>query len=201
MTRRPHCSRRWRTSSNSRQTSNRPASLRYTRITAPITGKIGRSYLTQGALVEANQDQVLATIQTLDPIYVDMNQSSSELLALRRAVAHSERDGSTTTADVTLTLDDGTAYPQQGTLQFQEISVDTTTATVTLRAQFPNPDGVLCRGCSCARIIEGVEPNALLVPQRGVSPTNAAQPLVVTPTAWSKAASSRSGKPSARAGS
>ena len=143
--------------------------LGYTRITAPITGKIGRSYLTQGALVEANQDQMLATIQTLDPIYVDMNQSSSELLALRRAVAKTDQIGETT-ADVTLTLDDGTAYPQQGTLQFQEVSVDTTTATVTLRAQFPNPDGVLLPGMFVrARIIEGVEPNALLVPQRGVS--------------------------------
>jgi len=143
--------------------------LGYTRIAAPITGKIGRSYLTQGALVEANQDQVLATIQTLDPIYVDMNQSSSELLALRRAVAH-DANTAPTTANVTLTLDDGTAYPQQGTLQFQEVSVDTTTATVTLRAQFPNPDGVLLPGMFVrARIIEGIEPNALLVPQRGVS--------------------------------
>ncbi len=143
--------------------------LGYTRITAPITGKIGRSYLTQGALVEANQDQVLATIQTLDPIYVDMNQSSSELLALRRAVAHDENTAPAT-ADVTLTLDDGTAYPQQGTLQFHEVSVDTTTATVTLRAQFPNPDGVLLPGMFVrARIIEGIEPNAILVPQRGVS--------------------------------
>lgn len=143
--------------------------LGYTRIAAPITGKIGRSYLTQGALVEANQDQVLATIQTLDPIYVDMNQSSSELLALRRAVAHDENT-SPTTADVTLTLDDGTAYSQQGTLQFHEVSVDTTTATVTLRAQFPNPDGVLLPGMFVrARIIEGIEPNAILVPQRGVS--------------------------------
>jgi membrane fusion protein (multidrug efflux system) len=143
--------------------------LGYTRIAAPITGKIGRSYLTQGALVEANQDQVLATIQTLDPIYVDMNQSSSELLALRRAVAHDE-NAAPTTADVTLTLDDGTAYPQQGTLQFHEVSVDTTTATVTLRAQFPNPDGVLLPGMFVrARIIEGIEPDAILVPQRGVS--------------------------------
>lgn len=142
--------------------------LGYTRIAAPITGKIGRSFLTQGALVEANQDQALATIQTLDPIYVDMNQSSSELLALRRAVAQ-ESDGSTT-ANVTLTLEDGTAYPHQGTLQFQEVSVDTTTGSVTLRAQFPNPDGVLLPGMFVrARIIEGVEPNALLVPQRGVS--------------------------------
>ncbi len=143
--------------------------LGYTRITAPITGKIGRSYLTQGALVEANQDQALATIQTLDPIYVDMNQSTSELLALRRAVAPDQRDGQATAA-VTLELDDGTPYPLEGTLQFQEVSVDSTTATVTLRAQFPNPDGVLLPGMFVrARIIERIEPNALLVPQRGVS--------------------------------
>ncbi len=143
--------------------------LGYTRITAPISGKIGRSYLTQGALVEANQDQALATIQTLDPIYVDTNQSTSELLALRRAVASDQQAGSATAA-VTLELDDGTPYPLEGTLQFQEVSVDSTTGTVTLRAQFPNPDGVLLPGMFVrAKIIERIEPNALLVPQRGVS--------------------------------
>ena len=85
------------------------------------------------------------------------------------AQSRHEGDGSTT-ANVTLTLDDGTAYPHQGTFQFQEVSVDTTTGSVTLRAQFPNPDGVLLPGMFVrARIIEGIEPNALLVPQRGVS--------------------------------
>jgi len=143
--------------------------LGYTRITAAITGKIGRSFLTQGALVEANQDQVLAIIQTLDPIYVDMNQSTSELLALRRAVVPGQPSGQATAA-VTLTLDDGTRYPLDGTLQFRDVAVDSTTGTVTLRAQFPNPDGVLLPGMFVrARIIAGVEPNALLVPQRGVS--------------------------------
>jgi membrane fusion protein, multidrug efflux system len=142
--------------------------LGYTRIIAPIRGRIGRSYLTQGALVTANQDEALATIQTLDPIYVDMNQSSSELLALRNAIAAGQV--SDAAAAVTLTLDEGTRYPIEGALQFREVVVEPTTGTVTLRAQFPNPDGVLLPGMFVrATIIEGVEPNALLVPQRGVS--------------------------------
>ncbi len=145
--------------------------LDYTRITAPIAGKISRSYLTQGALVTANQDQVLATIQTLDPIYVDINQSASESLALRQAIAGGRVSGPPIdTADVTLALDDGTRYSRDGTLQFSEVAVDSTTGTVTLRAQFPNPDGVLLPGMFVrATIVEGVEPHALLVPQRGVS--------------------------------
>ena len=148
--------------------------LSYTRITAPISGKISRSYLTQGALVTANQDQPLATIQTLDPIYVDMNQSSSELLALRRAVTAGRMSGEPPdSADVVLTFDDGTRYPLRGVLQFQEVRVDATTGTVTLRAQFPNPDGELLPGMFVrATIIEGVENKALLVPQRGVSRDN-----------------------------
>ncbi len=145
--------------------------LDYTRIVAPIAGKISRSYLTQGALVTANQVQALATIQTLDPMYVDMNQSASELLALRQAIAGGRVSGPPAdTADVTLNLDDGTRYSHHGTLQFSEVAVDSTTGTVTLRAQFPNPDGVLLPGMFVrATIIEGVEPDALLVPQRGVS--------------------------------
>ena len=145
--------------------------LDYTRIRAPIAGKISRSYLTQGALVAANQDQVLATIQTLDPMYVDMNQSSSELLALRRAIAGGQMSGRANDAtEVTLTLEDGTRYPLDGALQFSEVAVDATTGTVTLRAQFPNPDGVLLPGMFVrATIVEGVEENALLVPQRGVT--------------------------------
>lgn len=145
--------------------------LGYTRITAPIAGKIGRSYLTQGALVTANQDEVLATIQTLDPIYVDMNQSTSELLVLKRAVAAGQLSGQTAESTiVTLHFDDGTRYPLEGTLQFQEVAVDATTGSVTLRAQFPNPEGVLLPGMFVrATIIEGVEPNALLVPQRAVN--------------------------------
>jgi len=142
--------------------------LGYTSINAPISGRIGRSYLTQGALVKANQDQALATIQTLDPIYVDMNQSSGEMFALRKSIAAGQMSDQVS-AVVTLILQDGSAYAAEGTLQFREVVVDQTTGTVTLRAQFPNPDGVLLPGMFVrATIIEGVEPNALLVPQRGV---------------------------------
>jgi membrane fusion protein (multidrug efflux system) len=145
--------------------------LGYTRITAPITGKISRSFLTQGALVTANQTQALATIGTLDPIYVDMNQSTGELLALRQALAVGDISGqSPDTAAVTLTLEDGRRYPHEGTLKFREIVVDQTTASLTLRAQFPNPDGLLLPGMFVrATIVAGIEPAALLVPQRGVS--------------------------------
>jgi len=154
--------------------------LGYTRITAPITGKISRSFLTQGALVTANQSQVLATIQTLDPIYVDMNQSSSELMALRRSLTSGQLTGQADTAAVTLNFDDGTRYPLEGTLQFHEVAVDATTGSVTLRAQFPNPDGVLLPGMFVrATIVEGVEPDALLVPQRGVSRDDKGNPTAM----------------------
>jgi len=145
--------------------------LGYTRIVAPISGRIGRSFLTQGALVEANQDAALATIQTLDPIYIDMNQSSTDLLALRRAIERGRVPGTPAdAASVTLTLDDGSRYPQDGTLQFRDVTVAATTGSVTLRAQFPNPDNVLLPGMFVrATIVAGVEPAALLVPQRGVT--------------------------------
>ncbi len=144
--------------------------LEYTRITAPISGKISRSFLTQGALVEANQEQPLATIQTLDPIYVDMSQSSAELLELRTAIQGGLIGKDSSTAPVTLILADGMKYPLEGTLKFHEVTVDETTGSVTLRAEFPNPDGLLLPGLFVrATIIEGIEENALLVPQRGVS--------------------------------
>jgi membrane fusion protein (multidrug efflux system) len=145
--------------------------LGYTRITAPIDGLIGRSFLTQGALVTANQDAALATIQTLDPIYVDINQSSTDHVALRRAAAGSGHESAgDVTARVTLTFDDGTPYPKEGTLQFSEVMVDPTTGSVTLRAEFPNPDAMLLPGMFVrARIVTRIVPNALLVPQRGIS--------------------------------
>ena len=134
--------------------------LGYTRIVAPISGRIGRSYLTQGALVKADQDQALATIQTLDPIYVDMNQSSTELFALRTAIAGGSLSEQVS-AEVSLRLDDETPYPLPGELQFREVVVDPTTGTVTLRARFPNPDGVLLPGMFVrATIIQGIEPAA-----------------------------------------
>lgn len=153
--------------------------LGYTRILAPIGGRIGRSYLTPGALVKADQDQALATIQTLDPIYVDMNQSSSELFALRKAIA-AGRLSDDASAVVTLTLDDRTAYPLEGVLQFREVVVDPTTGTVTLRARFPNPESMLLPGMFVrATINEGVEPEALLVPQRAVSRDDKGNPIAL----------------------
>jgi membrane fusion protein (multidrug efflux system) len=143
--------------------------LGYTLITAPIAGRIGRSHLTQGALVTANQAQSLATIQTLDPIFVDINQSSAELNALRRATA-GDGPAAEASAGVALTLDDGTPYALEGTLQFSEVVVDPNTGTVTLRAVFPNPDAVLLPGMFVrATIVTGIDDAALLVPQRGVS--------------------------------
>lgn len=147
------------------------ADLGYTTVTAPIGGRISRSYLTEGALVTANQSTVLATIQTLDPIYVDLNQSSSALLALQRA----EQAGRVRLTDggaavVTLTMEDGAPYPQQGTLEFKEVTVDESTGTVTLRARFPNPEHLLRPGMYVrARVVEAVQQAALLIPQRGVT--------------------------------
>jgi membrane fusion protein (multidrug efflux system) len=145
--------------------------LDYTRITAPISGRIGRSAFTQGALVASGQTAALATIQTLDPIYVDIAQSSSELLDLKSAVqgGHLTRNGPAS-ARVTLQLDNGESYPQAGTLQFSEVTVDQSTGAVTLRAIFPNPDGILLPGMFVrATIIEGIQQNAVLAPQQGIS--------------------------------
>ena len=165
--------------------------LGYTRITAPIAGRISRSYLTRGALVTAGQAQALAMIQTLDPIYVDINQSSTGLLNLTATAGAPKTAAGVGTpaaedgaAGVALRLDDGSAYPLQGTLQFSEVAVDPTTGTVTLRAEFPNPDGVLLPGMFVrATVMIGVQENALLVPQRGVSRDNKgrATALIVDP--------------------
>jgi membrane fusion protein (multidrug efflux system) len=153
--------------------------LDYTRITAPISGRIGRSAYTQGALVTADQTTALATIQTLDPIYVDMNQSSTELLALERAAANGDLTrGGAATAAVTLQLDDSTNYPLQGKLQFSEVTVDPNTGAVVLRAIFPNPNGVLLPGMYVrATVIEGVSDRAILAPQQGVTRDTKGNPV------------------------
>jgi membrane fusion protein (multidrug efflux system) len=145
--------------------------LGYTRITAPITGRIGRSLFTPGALVTADQAGALSTIQTLNPIYVDMNQSSSELVRLEQAAAAGRLARRTpATARATLELEDGTPYAHDGTLEFSEVTVDPTTGAVVLRALFPNPDGLLLPGMYVrATIIEGVARNAILAPQQGVT--------------------------------
>jgi len=144
--------------------------LEYTRITSPIDGQIGRSTVTQGALVTANQAQALATVQQLDPIYVDLTQSAAQQLRLRRAL----EDGSLRRSEdgqpkATLILEDGSTYPHEGRLAFSEVSVDQGTGTVTLRATFPNPDHVLLPGMFVrAQVEEGTRQEAILVPQQGI---------------------------------
>jgi membrane fusion protein (multidrug efflux system) len=141
--------------------------LEFTKITAPISGHIGISNVTAGALVTAQQTTALATIRTLDPIYVDMKKSSKDLLKLRQLMTDSGvKQG---TAAVTLTLEDGSEYGLKGQLKMQEVSVDASTGSVTLRAEFPNPDGILLPGMFVrAQVNEAVEQNAILVPQQGV---------------------------------
>jgi len=155
--------------------------LDYTRITAPIGGRIGRSAFTQGALVTADQTTALATIQTLDPIYVDINQASTELLRLESDIAAGQfSGGGAATAPVRLTLEDGTAYPLRGTLQFSEVTVDPNTGAVILRALFPNPKGFLLPGMYVrATVIEGVSEKAILAPQQGVSRNEKGQPTAI----------------------
>ncbi|HJQ18046.1 MAG TPA: efflux RND transporter periplasmic adaptor subunit [Allosphingosinicella sp.] len=156
--------------------------LRFTRVPAPITGRIGRSLFTPGALVTADQAQPLTTIQRLDPMFVDIQQSSTELLALRRALAAG--GGVPARAQVRLRLEDGSDYGYTGTLEFAESMVDTSTGTVTLRATFPNPQGLLLPGMFVrARLVQETVANAILVPQRGLSrtPHGDATVLVVGP--------------------
>lgn len=155
--------------------------LGYTKIIAPVTGRIGRSLVTVGALVTADQTNVLATIDTLDPIYVDINQSSSELLALKKQLAEGQLSGGTAeAARVTLILEDGSTYPLQGTLKFSEASVDPNTGAVVLRAEFPNPKGTLLPGMYVrARIVEGFNPRAILAPQQSVSRDEKGEPTAL----------------------
>ena len=142
--------------------------LGYTEVRAPIAGRIGKSSVTPGALVDASQTTALATIRALDPIYVDLTQSSAALLQLRRQVA--EGGLSATSAPVTLKLEDGSTYAHQGELKFAEVAVDETTGSVTLRAEFPNPEGNLLPGMYVRAVLaDAVNPQAILAPQQGVS--------------------------------
>lgn len=143
--------------------------VKYTKVLAPISGVIGKSSVTEGALVSAGQSQVLATIQQLDPIYVDVSQSADELLGLRRQVMGGKL-AVNAEAKVKLTLSDGSRYPQEGRLQFAEVGVSESTGTVVLRALFPNPDKLLLPGMFVrTQVQEGVHNNAILVPQQGVT--------------------------------
>lgn len=150
--------------------------LAYTRITAPISGRIGRSTVTPGALVTANQAAAMATVQQLDPIYVDVTQSSGTLLALKRSLENGQLKSGT--AAVRLVLEDGSVYPQAGKLQFSEVTVDQNTSAVTLRAEFPNPRGDLLPGMYAKAVIEeGVIDQAVLVPQPAVSRDSTGKPV------------------------
>lgn len=154
--------------------------LAYTVVRAPITGRIGRSAVTSGALVTASQTTALATIQQLDPIYVDIVQSSDALLALRRSLAKGSILPASTV--VRLKLQDSSDYPQPGTIGFSEVTVDQDAGTVTLRARFPNPAGMLLPGMF-VRVTtpQGVVPNGILAPQQGITrdPKGDATALVV----------------------
>ncbi len=145
--------------------------LAYTRVYSPISGHSGRSSVTEGALVTANQTTPLVTITQLDPIYVDVTQPVTTLLRLKRELASGKlKSAGTNQAEVHLTLEDGTEYPQVGKLQFSEVTVDEATGSVTLRAIVPNPDGILLPGMFVReRIQEGVSEKGLLVPQQAVT--------------------------------
>ena len=169
--------------------------LDFTRIRAPITGRIGRSAYTPGALVETGQTNALATIQRLDAVYVDLSQSAAQLLDLKAAIngGSVSRQGPAS-ARVRLVLPNGADYPVAGRLEFAEVTVDQNTGSVALRATFPNPGGLLLPGMFVrAQIIEGTANNGLLVPQAGISrnergqatalvvgPGNVLQPRIVT---------------------
>ncbi len=145
--------------------------LAFTQVTAPISGRIGRSAVTPGALVTANQGTALATIQQLAPLYVDVTQSSGELLRLKLSLAKGEIQGQDADrARVKLLLEDGGAYPQEGVLKFSEVTVEQSTGAVTLRTLFPNPDGLLLPGMFVRAVLqEGVKEQGILVPQQGVT--------------------------------
>lgn len=181
--------------------------LEYTRVTAPVSGRIGRSAVTPGALVIQNQSTPLATVQQLDPMYVDVTQSSVELLRLRRAFKSGQlRSSGETAMQATLKLEDGTTYmrrvpksdsggektakgadggaqpatePVIGLLKFSEVTVEQSTGAVTIRAMFPNPEGILLPGMYVRAVLEeGVSENAILIPQKAVVRNNRGLPLV-----------------------
>ncbi|HTZ40303.1 MAG TPA: efflux RND transporter periplasmic adaptor subunit, partial [Syntrophales bacterium] len=155
--------------------------LAYTRVTAPITGRVGKSSVTVGALVMANQAVPLATVQQIDPVYVDVTQSSASLLQLQASLSNGalKRD-SANRARVKLILEDNTAYPLEGVLQFQDVTVDPTTGSFILRAIFPNPKRVLLPGMFVRAVLEeGVNEKALLVPQQGIGRDPKGNPLAL----------------------
>jgi membrane fusion protein (multidrug efflux system) len=160
--------------------------LRFTRVPAPITGRIGRSVVTTGALVTNGQATALTTIERLDPIFVDIQQSSADLLALRREL--SSGGVTPSSASVQLVLEDGSVYPLPGKIEFAEAIVDENTGAVTLRARFPNPHDLLLPGMFVrARLTQAIAPNAILAPQQAVSRDPRGQATVYVIGAGNKA--------------
>lgn len=174
--------------------------LGYTRITASVSGRIGRSFVTEGALATQNQTQPLATIQQLSPVYVDVTQSSAQLVKIKQALSSGLlKNGGADSAKVRLRLEDGSPYKKSGTdgwlegeLLFSDVTVEESTGTVSLRARFDNPDGLLLPGMYVrAELLEGVLDEAVLVPQRSVArdTRNRPQVFVLTPAPAEPAAS------------
>ena len=162
--------------------------LQYADVKAPISGRIGRALITEGALVSANGTENLATIQQLDPVYADFTQSATDLIRLRKALEDGALMADNNSADVRLMLDDGTEYPHPGKLLFSEAAVDETTGQVTLRGEFPNPDGYLLPGMYVRVLIEqGIEKGAVLVPQQAVQRDSSGGALVYVVSADNKA--------------
>jgi membrane fusion protein (multidrug efflux system) len=155
--------------------------LGYTRVTAPISGRIGRSSVTDGALVTAYQAATLATIQQLDPIYVDVAQSSAELLRLKRNIEAGRLTSDKEKASkVRILLEDGTPYPLEGALQFRDVTVDPATGSFTLRIVVPNPEVLLLPGMFVRAVVqEGIASQAILVPQQGVTRTPKGDPVAL----------------------
>ncbi|MBJ2065651.1 multidrug efflux RND transporter periplasmic adaptor subunit SdeX [Serratia odorifera] len=156
--------------------------LAYTKVTSPISGRIGKSAVTEGALVTSGQTNALSTVQQLDPMYVDVTQSSNDFLRLKQELASGSLKQENGKAKVKLLLENGQTYAQEGTLEFSDVTVDETTGSITIRAVFPNPKDELLPGMFVrARLDEGVRNDALLVPQQGVTrnPRGDATALVV----------------------
>lgn len=152
--------------------------LAYTTVKSPISGRIGKSAITEGALVTANQAAALAVVQQLDPIYVDVTQAAADLIRMRRDIADGRLSAAADHAPVSLLIGDE-VYQRTGTLKFSDVTVDQGTGTVQLRAVFPNQDGILLPGLFVkARVEQGVRQEAILVPQRAVSRSADGKPLV-----------------------
>ncbi|WP_241622324.1 efflux RND transporter periplasmic adaptor subunit [Rosenbergiella australiborealis] len=161
---------------------NARINLAYTKVSSPISGRIGKTAVTEGALVQNGQTTALATVQQLDPLYVDLTQSSDDFMRLRHQLTTGELTKGKGKAPVTIILNDGTVLKQQGTLEFSDVTVDPTTGSILLRAIVPNPDHTLLPGMFVrARVEEGINQDALLVPQQAIArtPTGAATAMVV----------------------